>query len=250
LFDASSSPFNPQYDLGANLQWSQVLQFPTVNTSLFDTNGTKALEVTISDKSVFQSQTGFRRAELLPASNSGTDPSTSGIKTVHFSIMKDATRPLNTSHEYQLFFLESSDYSTNQVALKYGSVIGGNPSGANPDTLFLFGNVNSNPIPLLYSTHFTAATWHNFGITIDFNKGTTKVYYSTNNSPLASVSSAVTNNVAGNGEYHFGILKKPTNPGSDITKSGYEESGINEGVIFGGIFQEDSSTNGCISLQP
>ncbi len=67
---------------------------------------------------------------------------------------------------------------------------------------------------------------------------------------MASVSQAVKNNVAGQGEYHFGILKKPTNPGSDVTKSGYEESGINEGIIFGGIFEEDSSSSGCISLQP
>lgn len=79
---------------------------------------------------------------------------------------------------------------------------------------------------------------------------TTQVYYSTGNSPLASVSKAVTNNVAGQGQYHFGILKKPVNPDSDITKSGKQPSGINEGVMFGGIFEEDSSSNSCISLSP
>jgi Glycoside hydrolase 131 catalytic N-terminal domain len=64
------------------------------------------------------------------------------------------------------------------------------------------------------------------------------------------VGSAVTNNVSGQGEYHFGVLKKPTDPGSDVTTSGYQEAGINEGVIFGGIFEEDSSVDGCISLKP
>jgi Glycoside hydrolase 131 catalytic N-terminal domain len=143
--------------------------------SKFDTNATKALEVTINDKSIFTPsatnvQTGFRRAELMAASNSGTDPSTSGIKTIHFSVMKDEKKALNTSHEYQLFFLESNDYSTNQVALKYGTIIGGS-SGANPDTLFLVGNVNSSPVKTIYSTRFTAGVWHNFGITLDFSKG-------------------------------------------------------------------------------
>jgi hypothetical protein len=60
----------------------------------------------------------------------------------------------------------------------------------------------------------------------------------------------VSNSVSGQGEYHFGILKKPIGGGSDITKSGYQPSNINEGVIFGGIFQEDSSKSGCISLKP
>ncbi|KAG4419123.1 hypothetical protein IFR04_007719 [Cadophora malorum] len=249
-FDGSSSPFNAQYVLGANLKWSGVLQLPNVNSSLFDAAGTKAVEVTINDKSTFNSQTGFRRAELLPLSNSGTDASTTGIKTMHFSVMKDTARPLDTAHEYQLFFLESSDYSTNQVVLKYGSIIGGNPGGANPDTLFLQGNVNSKPISTIFSVRFTPGTWHNFGLVLDFVKGTTQVYYSTGNNPLASVSKAVTNNVAGQGQYHFGVLKKPVNPGSDITKSGKQPSGINEGVIFGGIFEEDSSLNSCISLSP
>ncbi|KAH9210271.1 hypothetical protein DL95DRAFT_371112 [Leptodontidium sp. 2 PMI_412] len=242
-FDGSSSPFNAQYVLGANLKWSGVLQLPAVNSSLVRSNPTH-------DKSIFNSQTGFRRAELLPLSNSGTDTSTTGIKTMHFSIMKDTARPLDTAHEYQLFFLESSDYSTNQVVLKYGTIIGGNPSGANPDTLFLQGNVNSKPISTIFSTRFTPGTWHNFGLVLDFVKGTTQVYYSTGNSPLASVSKAVTNNVAGQGQYHFGILKKPVNPDFDITKSGKQPSGINEGVMFGGIFEEDSSSNSCISLSP
>ncbi|KAE8445036.1 hypothetical protein EG329_013750 [Mollisiaceae sp. DMI_Dod_QoI] len=225
-FDTSASPFNPSYVIGGTV------------------------EVTISPSSIFQSQNGFRRAELMPSSNSGTDPSTAGIKTIHFSVQKDTLRPLNTSHEYQLFFLESNDYSTNQVVLKYGSILGGNPSGVSSDSLIVVGNVNAKPVVTLYSTKFTPATWHNFAITLDFKAGTTQVYYSTNNAPLASVSKAVKNDVNGQGEYHFGILKKPTGGGSDITKSGFQEGGINEGIIFGGIFEEDSSSSGCISLKP
>lgn len=96
----------------------------------FDTaKNTIPLEVTISDASIFAPsptnvQTGFRRAELLPASNTGTDLSTAGVKTLHFSLMKDDCRPLNNSHEYQLVFLETNDFSTNQFALKTGTING------------------------------------------------------------------------------------------------------------------------------
>jgi hypothetical protein len=79
------------------------------------------------------------------------------------------------------------------------------------------------------------------------NSRTTQVYYSTNKSPLASTGKAVTNSVSGQGEYHFGILKKPIGGGSDLPHNGYQPSKINEGVIFGGIFQEDSK-NTCMSL--
>jgi len=55
--------------------------------------------------------------------------------------------------------------------------------------------------------------------------------------------------VSGQGQFHFGVLKKPTDGGDDIVHNGFQEAGINEGIIFGGIFQEDSST-GCVSLSP
>lgn len=168
---------------------SQVVQLPNVNASLvsllcifcrfpltisiqFDKT-TKAVEITLSDASIFAPsatnvQTGFRRAEFLPASNNGTDRSTVGIKTVHFSVMKDAARPLNLSHEYQMVFLESADFSTNQFVLKTGT-ISGQPAGQNPDMLVLQSNVNEDK-GNLFTTSFTMDTWHNFGLVLDFTK--------------------------------------------------------------------------------
>ncbi len=78
---------------------------------------------------------------------------------------------------------------------------------------------------------------------------TTQVFFSTGTSPLKSQTQALKNDVSGQGQFHFGVLKKPTDPGSDIVHSGFQEAGINEGVLFGGIFEEDSAT-GCISLSP
>lgn len=56
------------------------------------------------------------------------------------------------------------------------------------------------------------------------------------------------NDISGQGQFHFGVLKKPVGGVGDITKNGFQPAGIDEGVIFGGIFQEDSA-DGCVSLE-
>lgn len=76
---------------------------------------------------------------------------------------------------------------------------------------------------------------------------TTQVFYSSGSEALAAVSEVVSNDVSGQGQYHFGILKKPTGEGiTDPSHQGYQPAGIEEAVTFGGIFQEDSSS-GCVS---
>ena len=75
------------------------------------------------------------------------------------------------------------------------------------------------------------------------------MFFSTGNSALKSVTQPIKNDLSGQGQFHFGVLKKGVDGTGDITKTGIQESGINEGVIFGGIFEEDSST-GCVSLTP
>ncbi|KAK6211299.1 hypothetical protein QIS74_10563 [Colletotrichum tabaci] len=248
-FDANNNIFNPKNVVGAGLTFSQVLQLPNENSSPFDGNDNVPLAVAISDQSIFNNQTSFRRAELIPASNSGTDASTTGIKTLHFSIQKDAQRPLNLSHEYQMAFLESNDFSTNQVVLKAGTILGGDPN-ADPDTLTLFGNVNTKPAPpVLFSTSFTEGVVHNFAVTLNFDANTAQVFYSTDNNDLEAQGDVQVNNVTGQGQYHFGLLKKPVGGQGDITKNGFQPAGIDEAVIYSGVFQEDSA-NGCISLAP
>lgn len=41
------------------------------------------------------------------------------------------------------------------------------------------------------------------------------------------------------------MLKKPTGT-TDVVNSGYQESGLDEGQIYGGVFIEDSA-GGCVS---
>lgn len=76
---------------------------------------------------------------------------------------------------------------------------------------------------------------------------TTQVFFSTANDDLVQVTDALQNDLSGQGQFHFGVLKKPVNGVGDITKNGDQPDGIDEGIIFGGIFQEDSSDD-CISL--
>jgi hypothetical protein len=109
---ASTSPFNPDYVKGNNLKWSQIIKFPQTSNARFDNNSTKAIEVTISDASIFQSQQGFRRAGLqFQGDTNNGSPGTTGVKTIHFSIKLDPQRPLNLSHEYLNVWHESADVS-------------------------------------------------------------------------------------------------------------------------------------------
>ncbi|KAM3067264.1 hypothetical protein ACMFMG_005368 [Clarireedia jacksonii] len=254
-FDSkNTSLFDPGFVFGQNLTWSEIIKLPTnLTSSLFSGCDQPPIEITLSDASIFAPsatnvQLGFRRAELLPSSNNGSDPSTTGIKTLHFSLQKDLSRPLNFSHEYQLVFLESADFSTNQFVLKTGTILGSNGTAATGDRLLVVGNVNEGATEL-FSTEWTEE-WHNFGIVLDFDKNTTQILHSTALSPLQPATAALPNDISGRGQYHFGLLKKPTDSpsGSDITKTGFQESGINEGVIYAGIFMEDSEGE-CVSLE-
>lgn len=98
--------------------------------------------------------------------------------------MKDADRPLNLSHEYQLVFLESNDFSTNQLVLKTGTILG--QATADPDTLQLIGNVNDGA-NVLFSTPFVDGAFHNFGVTLDFNNLSVKCASGTTPLCLANI---------------------------------------------------------------
>ncbi|KFY27522.1 hypothetical protein V491_00872 [Pseudogymnoascus sp. VKM F-3775] len=253
LLDTDGSPFNKDYVKGAGLKWSEIAEFPKVSPpSLFDGSTYKAIEVTINDSSVFAPsadnvQIGFRRAEFLPATNNGSDPATTGVKTLHFSVRADTARPLNYTHEYQLVFLESADYSTNQFVLKTGSIIDdSDPRGhLKKNWLRLVGNVaNDNGGKTLFEVPF-GKDWHNFGLKLDFTENTTQVFYSPSVLPLIPVTAPIYNDISGQGQLHFGLLKKPIGENfTDMPHEGYQEPGIHEGAIFGGIFEEDSS-HGC-----
>ena len=76
-------------------------------------------------------------------------------------------------------------------------------------------------------------------------KSTLQIYYSANNDHLKAVTQPLPNDNSGGGQFQIGVLKKPTETVT-VVNDGFQESGIHEGQIYGGIYIEDSS-NGCIS---
>ncbi|KAF2180098.1 glycoside hydrolase family 131 protein [Zopfia rhizophila CBS 207.26] len=228
---ATNTIFNPDYVKGNDLKWSQILQFPSGDASRFDGTNFTALEVTLSDKSIFQKQNGFRRAGLQFLKDAADGPGMKGVKTLHFSVKQDSARKLNLTHEY---------LSSNQIQFQTGQIIGKSASDKN-NFKVLDRNVNS-----LYSVAQDAAKWQNFAITLNYDKNQVQIYYSTGTDALKSVAGPTSTNLAGGGQFQIGILKKPTGS-SDVVNSGYQESNLNEGQIYGGMFLEDSANN-CVSL--
>ncbi|OTB06606.1 hypothetical protein M426DRAFT_104796 [Hypoxylon sp. CI-4A] len=236
----ATSPFNPDYIRGDE-KFSQTTQFPDVEASHFDNSTTKAIEVTINDKSIFQTQNGFRRAGLqIQGDTNEGGPGTEGVRTLHFSVKQDPERTLNLTHEYLNVWHEAADYSSNQFNFQTGTIIG--KSGGDKSTYKVLNRQNTE----VWSTPIDETAWQNFAITLDFVKNTLQVYYSTDDEPLEAVTEALSNDNSGEGQYQIGLLKKPTGT-SDVVNSGYQETGIDEGLIYGGLFLEDSA-DGCISL--
>lgn len=82
------------------------------------------------------------------------------------------------------------------------------------------------------------------------NNSTTQAFYSPSVLPLVPVTRPIANDISGRGQFRFGLLKKPIGEDfTDMPHQGYQEPGIEEGVVYGGIFEEDSAA-GCISLFP
>ncbi|KAK4902316.1 hypothetical protein LTR27_001220 [Elasticomyces elasticus] len=213
-FDSPTlSPYNETHVHGYR-NWSDYLRLPTnVKRSLFDyEHGTVPLEVTVDDTSLFLSggenlQYGFRRSELNPVSNNGTDDhfgrvaissvtktfdsSTAvaltptetdqcfclvdGKRTIHFSVRADDRRPLDFTHEYQNVFLETNAYDAHQFTLKTGTPYDNSTSinsSAVPatQTLRIESGTNAGAVEkTLFETEYTGGTWHNFAVELDFD---------------------------------------------------------------------------------
>jgi hypothetical protein len=166
-FDSyATSKFNAEYVKGKELKWSDIIKFPEAGSSRFETADThKPFEVTISDKSIFQTQNGFRRAGLqFQGDTNNGSPGSKGIKTIHFSLKWDAQRALNLSHEYLLVWHEAADYSANQFNFEAGAILG--QSSLAKDTYKVLNRQNKQ----IWSTPIDKTAWQNFAITLNFDK--------------------------------------------------------------------------------
>lgn len=73
-----------------------------------------------------------------------------------------------------------------------------------------------------------------------------QVSYSTGYDLPTPIGPLIDNDLSGMGFYQIGLQKKPTGVPSNSTKDGYQESGIEEGMIYGGVFIMDNTDRGCL----
>ncbi|CBX98582.1 hypothetical protein IAQ61_007792 [Plenodomus lingam] len=232
--------FNPDFVKGNNLTWSQILKFPGGEPSRFDGTKFMPVEVTLSDQSIFQKQLGFRRAGLQFQKDAPDGEGGKGVKTLHWSVKQDPTRPLNLTHEYLNVWHEAADFSNNQIQFQTGSLIG--KSAADKNKFKILDRDGKQ----LHSVQIDQKRWQNFAMKLDYVKNQVTIFYSVGNDRLESVGAPKAVNLTGGGQYQMGILKKPTGT-DDVVNSGFQSPNLNEGQIYGGLFLEDSA-DGCISL--
>ncbi|PVI00328.1 glycoside hydrolase family 131 protein [Periconia macrospinosa] len=247
-FTTAQNPFNPKYVLGHNQTWDQVIDFPDVPSSIFDSEaGTKPVEVELTDASVFVSgsegrETALRRAELLVNNKNQT---VSGKVTWMFS-MRTSPSPslaLNLSHEYLLAFHEAQDFQADFWSLKVGLPMQEALRGPNGEVLYLQGYKWAQPMQTYFMAPFTRNVWHNFGLYLDFVDNKMQIAYSTGAEKLEIVTPLLANNISGTppttlGETHFGLQKRPV--GANITNflfNGFQPEGIRERLVVGGVLQ-------------
>jgi hypothetical protein len=263
------NPFNPQYVKSKSLPWSRILKFPQTIPSVFDLRDGHPLEITITDKSIYESQTGMRRAGLLFNSNSGTDDQTNaGVKTFHWSVHQPVElphRPLNLSHEYLNVWHETLDYNGRQFQFQTGALV-----RREDESPFTFWKILNREKQIVWSVLMDFREWQNFAVTLDFvrkyvgfyalsplfcslngkmlmvKNSTMRVFYSKGTDDLKPVTDAFPNNNSGKGRFQVGILKKSTEYTNEL-KDGFQEDSFEESQIYGGIFVEDSSKDGCVT---
>jgi hypothetical protein len=86
------------------------------------------------------------------------------------------------------------------------------PTETKPDPKARYFKVRNHALNLLFQTPLKRNTWHNFAVQVDWKNRTLAVLFSHDDSPLKPVTGVVGNNstargVAGQGDYHWGILK-------------------------------------------
>lgn len=163
VFDTSNALFSPDYVKGNNLTWSQILKFPK-DASRFDGADHTAVEVTISDQSIFQKQNGFRRAGLQFVNDAPDGEGGKGIKTLHFSVKQDPTRPLNLTHEYLNVWHEAADYSNDQIQFQAGTLIDNAASKKQNFKILDRAGKQIWTIPIDFKK------WQNFALKLDYTK--------------------------------------------------------------------------------
>lgn len=173
-FNVLASPFKSAVVKGDGLNFSDVITFPDIQPSIFDAAGnTKAFQININDQSIFvpegqAPQDQFRRADLLPSiASTLNNVSTTGVKTMHFSLQQDPAKPLAlTTNEYQLAFLETADFESRIFDVRAGT--GTTSPSLTGENIVVLGR-SGDAIQEMFVAPFSADL-QNFAVTLDFDQ--------------------------------------------------------------------------------
>jgi len=243
-FDRAQTPFGGLR--GRDIKWSSILTFPSIQPSVFDYEfGGKPIEVKIDENSILRpsgtgAQTGYRRAELIFVNNTGSDASTSGVVTYHWSVFQPKDQPLNVTHEYVPVFHERKNGEGHHFQFVAGTIVG-------KEKIYSSRNwkVLDRGRHVIWQTRMLFNEWENFAITLDYPQKTIQVHYSTGQNSLQPVTPPEDNENDQGGLFQVGLLKKSI--GAKVpTKDGYHPPKFRDVLVYGGIFIENSA-NGCIS---
>ncbi|KAF9232191.1 hypothetical protein BU15DRAFT_90706 [Melanogaster broomeanus] len=191
------------------------------------------MTISIDNTSIFvpgggSPQNGFRRTELI-AQKDNNHTALNGMADVgttvfHVSIRADDMLCLNMSHEYQIVWIEPNDGS-HVFEIQLGSPFT-IPTGPVPVADAHYLKVRNHALDLLFETPFTSDDWHKLCLTgVEDNSSTPA-------------------DAAGQGDYHFGVLKlpladpsEPASEQSNVVYYGIQE-GDKEALTYSGVFIE------------
>jgi hypothetical protein len=174
--------------------------------------GNKGVKVTIDGTSIWQGNSVLRRLEFI-ANFPGSDQT--GTIYYKWSMMQSGTFTMS-QYEHQLVFFEN-----HPCDLKYGG-----SGGAN-----LWFNINGRSV---WNTPFTANTWYNFGLQVDYSAKTCTIYHSTGSNALAQVVAATSAPGIAPSDFHLGILRVTTASDTSTTK---------QSIFYSGVYAERTLTN-------
>jgi len=151
--------------------------------------------IQINGSAVWNGQT-MLRTEIIPEGFGNNQEV--GVLYYQWSMKQTTQNQLKSQNEHQLVFFEA-----HFADIKYGG-----PGGAK---IYFYVNGGN---PILWSSDFTADTWFNFALQVDYNSKKVALYHSLNSNNLTQIIAPVSASVS-QSDWHVGNLRLPYNGNQD-----------------------------------
>jgi len=181
------------YIFGDGKKMSDYLDLSTANKQPADTQAKQGVRVQIDTSSSWHGQS-MLRTELIGKYDQNSVYK--GTVYFQFSMKQGSTNQLRTQNEHQLVFFEA-----HFADIKFGGSNSPNPSAL----YFTLSDGKSR-----WSANFTANTWFNFALQVDYSGGKVALWQSTGSDALKQVVPLTSTSVSAS-DWHIGALRLPEN---------------------------------------